>query len=67
MSGIAWAIDAPEFARYAAASPPSLLAADMWRAANEDGDIAGNPASQRPIVQIIHLRCTSPHGCPRVL
>jgi hypothetical protein len=67
MSGIVRAIGAPEFARYAAASPPSLLAADVWRAANEDGDIAGNPTSQRQIVQIIHLRCTSPHDCPRVL
>jgi hypothetical protein len=27
-----------------------LLAADVWRAANEDGDIAGNPAAQREIV-----------------
>jgi hypothetical protein len=66
MSGIAWAIGAQEFARHAAASPPSLIAAYLLRAANEDGDIAGNPASQRQIVQIVHLRCTSPHGCSRV-
>jgi hypothetical protein len=67
MSGVSWAIGAQEFAGHAAASPPSLLAAYVLRAANEKGDIAGNPASQRQIVQIIHLRCTSPHDYSRVL
>jgi|HubBroStandDraft_3_1064219.scaffolds.fasta_scaffold1295123_1 hypothetical protein len=40
MSGIVRAIGALEFARYAVTSPPSLVAAYLLRAANEDGDIA---------------------------
>jgi hypothetical protein len=44
MSVMARAIGAQEFAGHAAASPPSPLAAYVLRAANEDGDIPGNPA-----------------------
>src|ERR1700722_20015507 len=61
MSGMAQAIGAQEFAEHAAASPPSLLAAYVLRAANEYGDIAGNPAidshSGRP------ARCSEEASC----
>jgi hypothetical protein len=45
MSGVAGAIGTQDFAGHAAVSPPSLLAAYVLRTANEDGDIAGNPAA----------------------